>query len=315
LKGKVLKSMGKWYVVELEDGSLVDCRLRGKIRLEHKNTTNPIATGDFVLIDDDIDVENTKVITAIEKRNNYIVRKSTNLSKQMQVLAANIDHAYLLVTLKNPVTHLAFIDRFLVAIESFRIPTSILFNKIDTYSSQEKQILEELSHMYRKIGYNTHFIQANNSDSIHFLKQEIVDKQVFVSGHSGAGKSTLIKHLDASLDLKIGELSTAHKQGKHTTTVAQMHKLASGGYIIDTPGIKAFGIAEIEKEHIGHYFPEIRKRLNQCRYDNCRHLNEPNCAVKKALERAEIAQSRYESYCQLMLENPNEIYRLNKRKC
>lgn len=309
MKGKVLKSTGKWYTVELEDGSIVNCRIRGKIRLEGLSTTNPVAVGDSVLLADDIDTEGNRVITGIEKRTNYIVRKSTNLSKQMQILAANIDRAYLIVTVKNPVTHLAFIDRFLVSAESFRIPATLLFNKIDLYDDDELEYVNALAFMYKSIGYETHLIHAENPDSVQFLKTEINKKQVMISGHSGVGKSTLVNSLDPSLDLRTGEISDAHLQGKHTTTFAEMHQLASGGYIIDTPGIRAFGITEIEKDHISHYFPEMRERLNQCKFHNCKHLNEPKCAVKEAVESGDIFESRYQTYYQLMTEDQSEVYR------
>lgn len=309
MKGKVLKSTGKWYTVELKDGSIVNCRIRGKIRLEGLSTTNPVAVGDSVLLADDIDTEGNRVITGIEKRTNYIVRKSTNLSKQMQILAANIDRAYLIVTVKNPVTHLAFIDRFLVSAESFRIPATLLFNKIDLYDDDELEYVNALAFMYKSIGYETHLIQAENPESVQFLKTEINKKQVMISGHSGVGKSTLVNSLDPSLDLKTGEISDAHLQGKHTTTFAEMHQLASGGYIIDTPGIRAFGITEIEKDHISHYFPEMRERLNQCKFHNCKHLNEPKCAIKEAVESGDIFESRYQTYYQLMTEDQSEVYR------
>lgn len=309
MKGKVLKSTGKWYTVELEDGSIVNCRIRGKIRLEGLSTTNPVAVGDSVLLADDIDTEGNRVITGIEKRTNYIVRKSTNLSKQMQILAANIDRAYLIVTVKNPVTHLAFIDRFLVSAESFRIPATLLFNKIDLYDDDELEYVNALAFMYKSIGYETHLILAENPGSVQFLKTEINKKQVMISGHSGVGKSTLVNSLDPSLDLRTGEISDAHLQGKHTTTFAEMHQLASGGYIIDTPGIRAFGITEIEKDHISHYFPEMRERLNQCKFHNCKHLNEPKCAVKEAVESGDIFESRYQTYYQLMTEDQSEVYR------
>lgn len=309
LKGKVLKSTGKWYIVEMEDGTVVDCRIRGKIRLDGLKTTNPIAVGDVVNLSDEIDDEGKRMIINFEKRSNYIVRKSTNLSKQMQILAANIDRAYLLVTLKNPVTHLAFIDRFLVSAESFRIPTTILINKTDLYNADELEYAQALAFMYEQIGYPTRLINQNDGDAVEQLRLEIKDHQVMISGHSGVGKTTLVNGLDSELRLKTGEISKAHLQGQHTTTFAEMHQLSSGGYIVDTPGIRAFGIIEMEKEHISHYFPEMRKLLNQCKFHNCKHLNEPKCAVKDAVESGEIYESRYETYVQLMTEDPNEIYR------
>ncbi|MCO5260579.1 MAG: ribosome small subunit-dependent GTPase A [Crocinitomicaceae bacterium] len=312
MKGKVLKSTGKWYIVELNNGETVNCRIRGKIRLEGLSTTNPVSVGDNVILSENSDEEGNHVITEIEKRTNYIVRKSTNLSKQMQILAANIDRAYLVITIKNPVTQLAFIDRFLVSAESFRIPTTILINKIDLYSEDELEYAKALAFMYEQIGYPTRLINAENAASLSFLKDEINGKQVMVSGHSGVGKSTLINNLDPNLFLKTGEISDIHLQGKHTTTFAEMHKLSSGGYIIDTPGIRAFGIIEIEKEHISHYFPEMRELLNECKFHNCKHLNEPKCKVKEAVENGEIYESRYHTYYQLMTEDSSEIYRKNE---
>lgn len=309
LKGKVLKSTGKWYIVELEDQSIVNCRIRGKIRMEGLTTTNPVAAGDQVVVSESCDNEGNHTIEQIEKRTNYIVRKSTNLSKQMQILAANVDRAYLVVTIKNPVTHLAFIDRFLVAAESFRIPTTILFNKIDLYNEDELEYAKALAFMYQEIGYETKLVSASNSDSVAFLQAEINGKQVMISGHSGVGKSTLVNALDPSLNLRTGEISDAHMQGKHTTTFAEMHKLSTGGYIIDTPGIRAFGITEIEKDHISHYFPEMRERLNQCKFHNCKHINEPKCSVKEAVENGGIYESRYQTYYQLMTEDQSEVYR------
>ena len=308
-KGKVLKSTGKWYIVELEDGSIVNARIRGKIRLEGLKTTNPIAVGDIVVLTKDTDDEGNRMIDSFEKRTNYIVRKSTNLSKQMQILAANIDRAYLVITLKNPTIHLAFIDRFLVSAESFRIPTTILINKIDLYSEDDLEYAKALQFMYGEIGYPVQLISAENPATVNFLKADIIDQQVMISGHSGVGKSTLVNALDKNLNLKTGEISHAHRQGQHTTTFAEMHPLASGGYIIDTPGIRAFGIVEIEKDVISHYFPEMRELLNQCKFHNCRHMNEPHCAVKTAVEEGAIFESRYETYIQLMTEDQNENYR------
>lgn len=311
MTGKILKSTGKWYIIELEDGTVVNGRIRGKLRLDGLKTTNPIAVGDKVLLSDKIDDEGNRVIENFAPRTNYIVRKSTNLSKQQQILAANIDQAYLLVTIHSPETHLAFIDRFLVAAESFRIPTTLLFNKIDIYDEDEVEYVDALCFMYESIGYRCVKISANNPESVQFLQQEIKGRQVMISGHSGVGKSTLVNALDSNLNLKTGKISTAHQQGQHTTTFAEMHQLSSGGYIIDTPGIRAFGITDLEKEHINHYFPEMRKRLSECKFNNCLHLNEPKCAVKKALENEEIFESRYQTYQQLMEEDQNENYRKN----
>lgn len=309
VKGKVLKSTGKWYQVLLPEGDIVECRIRGRLRLEGLRTTNPITVGDTVLLADKRDEEGKGVITDYELRENYIVRKSTNLSKQMHILAANIDRAYLLVTLKFPETHTVFIDRFLVAAESFRIPVTILFNKVDLLKGEDQVLLDAMMDLYRNVGYTCEAISASNQQNIDFLREEINGKQVMIAGHSGTGKSTLVNALDPSLDLRIGEISSAHHQGQHTTTFAEMHPLATGGFIIDTPGIRAFGIVDLDKEVISHYFPEMRALIGQCKFHNCQHINEPSCAVKMALEEEEIYESRYWTYLQLMNGDEEDVHR------
>lgn len=310
-KGVVVKSTGKWYDVTLPDGAKVKCRIRGKLRLDGLRTTNPIAVGDVVFLSEEVDGEGHRTIEDFETRRNYIVRKSTNLSKQKQIIAANVDRAYLIVTLKSPLTQLAFIDRFLVSAESFRIPTTLLFNKVDLLDEDEMEYLEALRFMYSECGYPSEIISARDGKNIDFLKEEIRGKQVVISGHSGVGKSTLINALDPGLNIKTGVISQAHQQGQHTTTFAEMHPLASGGYIIDTPGIRAFGIVDMDKAVIAHYFPEMRERMHGCKFHNCLHLNEPNCAIKEAVESGEISESRYMTYLQLMEEDENEIHRKN----
>lgn len=309
IRGKVLKSTGKWYHVLLPDGSIIDCRVRGKLRLEGLRTTNPISVGDEVFLDEKRDEEGKGVILDYEQRVNYIVRKSTNLSKQMHILAANIDRAYLLVTLKHPETHTVFIDRFLVAAESFRIPVTLLFNKVDLLNDEERFDLEAIMDMYRVIGYECVAISAINQDNCSFLREEIIGKQVMIAGHSGTGKSTLVNALDDTLQLRIGEISSAHHQGQHTTTFAEMHPLKSGGFIIDTPGIRAFGVVNLDKEVISHYFPEMRALIGQCKFHNCQHINEPNCAVKSELEEGRIYESRYWTYLQLMNNDEDDVHR------
>lgn len=311
MEGKVLKSTGKWYIVEMENGDVVNCRIRGRLRLDGLKTTNPIAVGDIVTVSEPQDDEGNRVIEDFLPRTNYIVRKSTNLSKQKQILAANIDRAYLLVTIHSPETHLAFIDRFLVSAESFRIPVTLLFNKIDLYNEDELEYIDALCFMYENIGYPCVKISASNKENVDFLKDEIKGKQVMISGHSGVGKSTLVNAIDPSLNLRTGEISKAHQQGQHTTTFAEMHKLSSGGYIVDTPGIRAFGIVDLDKEVISHYFPEMRALMHECKFNNCQHMNEPKCAVKAALEAGEIDESRYMTYIQLMEEDQSETYRKN----
>ncbi len=314
MQGLVLKSTGKIYNIILENGEIIKATIRGKLRIEGLKTTNPIAAGDRVELtaSSDTNSQDSKIsysIQSILPRKNYIVRKSTNLSKQMQIIAANVDHAYLLVTLKSPVTQIGFIDRFLVSAEAFRIPTTLLFNKIDLFGAEEERLFTELSAIYTSLGYTCHRICAENESQISFLRKELKEKQVMISGNSGVGKTTLVNSLDPTLTLRTGEISKVHEQGKHTTTFAEMHSLASGGYIIDTPGIRAFGVIDLEKEHMAHYFPEMRNLIGACRFHNCLHLNEPNCAVKAAVEKDEISFSRYQSYLDLMYEDPSDPHR------
>ncbi len=314
MQGLVLKSTGKIYNIILENGEIIKATIRGKLRIEGLKTTNPIAAGDRVELtaSSDTNSQDSKIsysIQSILPRKNYIVRKSTNLSKQMQIIAANVDHAYLLVTLKSPVTQIGFIDRFLVSAEAFRIPTTLLFNKIDLFGAEEEHLFTELSAIYTSLGYTCHRICAEHESQISFLRKELKGKQVMISGNSGVGKTTLVNSLDPTLTLRTGEISKVHEQGKHTTTFAEMHSLASGGYIIDTPGIRAFGVIDLEKEHMAHYFPEMRNLIGACRFHNCLHLNEPNCAVKAAVEKDEISFSRYQSYLDLMYEDPSDPHR------
>ena len=314
MQGLVLKSTGKIYNIILENGEIIKATIRGKLRIEGLKTTNPIAAGDRVELtaSSDTNSQDSPVsysIQSILPRKNYIVRKSTNLSKQMQIIAANVDHAYLLVTLKSPVTQIGFIDRFLVSAEAFRIPTTLLFNKIDLFGAEEEHLFTELSAIYTSLGYTCHRICAENESQISFLRKELKEKQVMISGNSGVGKTTLVNSLDPTLTLRTGEISKVHEQGKHTTTFAEMHSLASGGYIIDTPGIRAFGVIDLEKEHMAHYFPEMRNLIGACRFHNCLHLNEPNCAVKDAVENDKISFSRYQSYLDLMYEDPSDPHR------
>lgn len=306
--GKVLKSTGKLYSV-LHENTLYSCRIRGKIRLQGLKTTNPVAVGDEVeleITDEDL---NQGVIKDVMPRHNYIVRKSINLSKQKHILASNVDRAYLLVTLVAPETHLAFIDRFLVSAESFRIPVTLLFNKMDMYFEEHLPLVDAMIEKYEKIGYTCQKISALKEENVQFLRDEIAGKQVMIAGHSGVGKSTLVNALDDNLDIKTNEISATHLQGQHTTTFAEMHPLKSGGFIIDTPGIRAFGIVELEKEHISHYFPEMRERLNHCKFNNCLHQNEPQCAVKEAVENGKIAKSRYINYLSLITDDEDDHFR------
>jgi ribosome biogenesis GTPase len=307
-KGIVLKSTGKFYNVLTDDGKELTARIRGKIRLEGLRTTNPVAVGDRVeLLAEKNEQEELFTIESIQPRKNYLVRKSTNLSKQKQILAANIDCIYLVVTIEQPVTQLGFIDRFLVSAESFRIPVSILFNKIDLYCDESKHKMQEWKTMYEEIGYPCHFISTFESETYTFLNPEIKDKQVLFAGNSGVGKSSIVKCIDPRIDLRIGEISEAHFAGKHT--FAEMYQVSTGGFIIDSPGIRAFGLVEIEKEVLAHYFPEMRRLIGQCKFHNCMHINEPKCAVKEAVEKDEIAESRYINYLQMLEEHDGDIHR------
>ncbi len=312
MEARVLKSTGSWYVVETLDNQIFNARLRGKIKQSGLRLTNPIAAGDRVVLRNQVDEEGNYVIDKILPRSNYVARKSTNLSKEMQILAANIDHLFVLVTLKDPKTHPLFVDRFLVAAESFRIPVSLLFNKVDLYSNMEEAQYEEWAQQYERIGYSCYRLQGNKASSADFLKELMKGQQVMLGGNSGVGKSTVINALDASVRLRTGSISVAHQQGKHTTTFAEMHKLNFGAYVIDTPGIRSFGLVDLEKEHLGHYFPEIRAVMEACRFNNCLHLNEPGCAVRNALQAGQITQQRYRNYVAMVEEENDDPYRRNK---
>jgi ribosome biogenesis GTPase len=267
--------------------------LAGKIRLELRKTTNPLVVGDNVEVEQSND---GALITKIYPRKNYIIRKSLNLSKQTHILAANIDQAYLLVTLVFPRTSTGFIDRFLVTTEAYRIPAKIIFNKIDLLDDELKKVQHQLVNMYTSLGYECMEISAMKNEDVTKIKNSLKNKLTLLMGHSGAGKSTLINNIQANLGLKTGNLSAMHLKGKHTTTFSELHKLDGGGYIIDTPGIKELGLVEMKKEEVGHYFPEFRKLMNQCKFNNCTHTTEPNCAVIKALEEGKIYEERYHNY-------------------
>jgi len=311
LEARVLKSTGSWYVLETDQGEVLNARLRGRLRQSGLSLTNPIAAGDRVTLKSQVDEEGNYVIEDILPRVNYVARKSTNLSKQMQILAANVDQMFLVVTLLNPKTQSLFIDRFLVSTESFRIPTTLLFNKTDLYSEEHWKEFNQLKAMYETIGYPCLPIEAKDRDSVLFLHSLIDGKQVMRGGNSGVGKSSLVNALDASIHLKMGEISKVHMQGKHTTTFAEMYKFANGGYLIDTPGIRSFGLVEVDKAHLGHYFPEIRKEMEYCKFHNCLHLNEPKCAVMDAVESGKIDLQRYQNYLSILMEKDSSPYRYN----
>lgn len=295
MEGLVIKSTGSWYTIEGEDKKIYACRIVGKFRIKDIKTTNPIAVGDRVKFELEPDSENG-LITALLPRKNYIIRKSINLSKQAQIIAANLDQAFLIVTLSSPRTSLGFIDRFLVTAEAYSVPTSLIINKVDLHDEEDHEFYLQLKSIYEKIGYPCYEVSALEGINMNLISDLLKDKITLFSGHSGVGKSTLINYLLPNLDIKTGEISDWSNKGQHTTTFANMHPLPQGGYLIDTPGIRELGVIDIEKAELSHFFPEIFKISEGCRFNNCQHFNEPGCAVLKAVEHGEIAISRYESY-------------------
>jgi ribosome biogenesis GTPase len=304
-KGLVIKTTGSWFAVENEQGEVFECKVKGNFRIKGIKSTNPVAVGDVVRFSVLKDPENLfdkkrGWITSIEDRKNYIIRRSINLSKQSHIIAANIDQAILIVTIAWPVTTTTFIDRFLASAEAYRIPVLLVFNKIDMYSAEQNTKVEQLISIYSSIGYKCLKTSAKNKTGLIEFKTAIKNKINVINGHSGVGKSTLINILEPELNLKTAEISDSHKTGKHTTASSAMYKLSFGGYIIDTPGIKGFGMLDMESWEISHYFPEIFKLSKQCQYNNCSHTHEPGCAVKEAVEKGEIAESRFISYLGLL---------------
>ncbi len=295
MQGLVIKSTGSWYEVLTDSGKTVKCRIKGKFRTLDIKTTNPIAVGDRVNLEPEPDQE-TGVITVLYPRKNYIIRKSVNLSKQAQILAANLDQAFLIVTLASPRTSLGFIDRFLVTAEAYDIPAKLIFNKLDLFSEEGLAILKQYQDIYEKAGYPCYSVSAIKETNLDQVRDLLKDQVTLVSGHSGVGKSTLINVLLPGSELKTGNISDWSDKGKHTTTFAEMFELPFGGYLIDTPGIRELGVFDIEKQDLGRLFPEIRKLMSSCKFHNCRHINEPGCAVLKALTNDEIETSRYDSY-------------------
>ncbi len=298
MQGLVTKSTGSWYSVLNEaTGERLECRLRGQFRIHGIKNTNPVIVGDRV--EYDIEKDGTGVITRIEPRKNYIERKSTNLSKISHLIAANIDLAFVVITLKEPRTSLGFIDRFLVAAEGFRIPVCLVFNKMDLYNEAELDVVAELSELYTNIGYQVLHTSVVTGLGIDELREKISGNVCLFSGHSGTGKSAMISAIDPTLNLRTGDISKVHNKGKHTTTFAEMFPLADG-YMVDTPGIKEFGLIQYTKEEIRDYFPEIRAYNNRCKFDDCSHTHEPGCLVQEAVENGEIAMSRYLNYLAIL---------------
>lgn len=309
MTGLVFKSTGSWYTVKTLNGKVYQCRIKGKFRIKGIKSTNPIAVGDYVEFE--LETKNnavTGVIDNIRERKNYIVRKSVNLSKQIHIIAANIDQVFLLITINNPTTYASFIDRFLVTAEAYSVKTILLFNKQDTYDKKTLLEVKQLVALYKKIGYQCIVISAKTGANIDTVRKLMNNSVSMFAGNSGVGKSTLINAIEPNLDLKTKEISSQHLQGQHTTTFAEMFELSFGANIIDTPGIKGFGIVDMDKEELGDYFPEFFKLKQNCKFNNCLHIKEPNCAVKDALEKGNIAHSRYRSYLQI-LKGEDENYR------
>ncbi|KAB2859165.1 MAG: ribosome small subunit-dependent GTPase A [Flavobacteriales bacterium] len=306
MKGIVIKSTGSWYNVKLENGSTIEARIQGKFRLKGIRSTNPVAVGDIVTIKQE---EGASVITEIADRRNYIVRKSINLSKRSHIIAANVDQAILIVTISQPKTTSGFMDRFLVSAEAYHIPTIIVFNKTDIYTPEELSELENLMAIYTSIGYKCLSVSATEGTNLEQLKTVLKNRTSVISGHSGVGKSTLLNKLEPTLNLKTSEISEMHEQGKHTTTFAEMFDLSFGGHLIDTPGVKAFGLIDFDKSDLSHYFLEMRAILDNCQFNNCQHINEPKCAVKDAVVKNEIADFRYNNYLSMYNDDEEENYR------
>ena len=303
MQGLITKSTGSWYQVQTPEGEKYNCRIKGIFRTKGIRTTNPLAVGDVVDFEPEPEQE-TGVISHLHPRKNYIIRKSVNLSKQGHILAANLDQALLIVTLASPRTSLGFIDRFLVTAEAYDIPAMLVFNKLDLFSGEGLEILADYKAIYEQIGYPCFEVSATEGTNIQQVQDLLKDKVTLLSGHSGVGKSSLINALLPDLSLRTSHLSEWSDKGTHTTTFAEMFELPQGGFIIDTPGIRELGIIDIEQHELGRYFPEMRSRMQDCRFNNCRHINEPGCAVLEALEEGEIELSRYESY--LSIYNGND---------
>ena len=282
MEGLVTKNTGSWYIVRTENGDSIRCKIKGNFRLKGIRSTNPVSVGD--LVDIELNPDQTAFITRIHERKNYIIRRSSNLSKESHIIAANIDYALLIVTVNTPPTSTTFIDRFLATAEAYRIPVCIVINKSDTFTEEDREYAEALRYLYTSIGYDCHCVSAITGEGFDFIDSFIANKITLLSGHSGVGKSTIIDRILPNAHVKIGAVSTSHHKGMHTTTFSEMYPLPQGGYIIDTPGIKGFGTIDFNPNEVAHFFPEIFEISQNCRFNNCTHRHEPGCAVLKALE-------------------------------
>lgn len=306
-KGLVIKNTGSWYHVKTDAGTVVECKIKGTFRLQGIRTTNPIAVGDVVHFDQAGHAEG--LINKIEERKNYIIRKSTNLSKHSHIIAANLDQAFLIVTLKNPETSTVFIDRFLATAEAYRVPAKLIINKVDIYNDEDTEYLNALVLLYESIGYPCFSVSALTNQGVDEIRASLKDRITLFSGHSGVGKSTLVNAIDPALGARTNAISDYHHKGMHTTTFSEMFELQTGGYLVDTPGVKGFGTIDMKTEEISHYFPEIFGESMHCKFNNCTHVHEPGCAVLRAVEEHRISESRYKSYLSVLEDAKEGKYR------
>ncbi|CDD82915.1 ribosome small subunit-dependent GTPase A [Bacteroides sp. Marseille-P3684] len=307
MHGLVIRNTGSWYQVKTDDGRLIDCKIKGNFRLKGIRSTNPVAVGDRV--DIVLNNEGTAFITSIDDRKNYIVRRSSNLSKQSHIIAANLDQCFLVVTVNYPETSTIFIDRFLATAEAYRVPVSLIFNKVDRYNDDELRYLDGLVNLYEYIGYPCYKVSAVRGEGIDEIRSLLDHRVTLFSGNSGVGKSTLINAIHPDFQARTGEISEYHNKGMHTTTFSEMFEIGEEGYLIDTPGIKGFGTFDMSQEEVGHYFKEIFQYSAQCKYGNCTHVHEPGCAVRKAVEEHLISESRYLSYLNILEDEHEGKYR------
>lgn len=308
MHGLVIRNTGSWYTVKV-DGTeeTVEAKVKGNFRLKGIRSTNPVAIGDKVEFIPQPD--GTALISAIDERKNYIIRKATNLSKQSHIIAANLDQCFLIVTVAHPETSTTFIDRFLASAEAYRVPVVLVFNKIDLLTDEETEYLNGMVDLYEYVGYKCHKVSAITGEGVDELAKELKGNVTLLSGNSGVGKSTLINNIFPDLNLKTSEISDAYNTGKHTTTFSEMYPIGNDGYIIDTPGIKGFGTFNMEREEVGHYFKEIFRISAECRFNNCTHTHEPGCAVLEAVKQHNISESRYNSYLSMLEDGNEEKYR------